>query len=58
MVQLIGFLQFMLYRFSSQECLHCLYPSLISLISCSALSSPLAVLKAFFARLVFVYFEG
>jgi hypothetical protein len=57
-LQLIGFSQFVLQRFSSQECLHCLHPSIIGLISFSALSSPMAVLQSFLARLVFTYFDG
>jgi hypothetical protein len=56
-LQLAWYAQFMLYRFSSQECLHCLHPSLIGLISYSALSSPIGMLQSFLAQLVFSYFD-
>jgi hypothetical protein len=57
-LQLTVFTQFMLYRFSSQERLHCLHPSVFGLISFSAVSSPIAVLQSSLARLVFSYFDG
>ena len=57
-LQLTVFAQFMLHRISSRECLHCLHPSLISLISHSALSSPIVALQSFLAQVVWTYFDG
>ncbi len=58
MLQLIWFVHFMLYRFSFQEGLHCVHPSLIGLVSFSAVSSPIGVLLSFLVQLVFSYFDG
>ena len=57
-LQLTWLIHFMLSRFSSQASLHCLHPSVIGLITYSAVSSPLAALQAFFACLVFFHFDG
>jgi hypothetical protein len=57
-LQLLWVLQFALYRFSSLECLHCLHPSFVNLISYSALSSPFAVLQTCLVQTVFTFFDG